>query len=186
MPYSIKLYNEKEHLDDLLSFTSHAQTQGIENNASLEAIALKPESGMFLTYHEDEVVAMTYTHDFSKYYSGAWRICCRTATRKDWQARDILRRPGMVASAGISAYTIPYQVDYARERGAKIFLFTTNILGEGGTDSSAKLGRHLALMQHRDPVYRYYDTANIYDMRQDVWKLEYRDIINVQGKLHSF
>lgn len=184
MTYSIVLYNENDHHDDLIKFTQQAELDGIENNSSIKKLSLKTESGLFLTYHDNKIVAMAHTHDFSQYYPGAWRIFARTATLKEYRAKGFPRRRGLVSCSGLNSHTVPYQVDYAKERGAKFILWTTNVSGEGlGYAGSAKLDRHFKICEDADPTYSFYDEAEIYGVRQSVWKLNYRDILNVEGKL---
>ena len=184
MPYSIVLYDENQHYQDLVDFTEQARIDGMENNQSIKKLSLKEESGLFLTYFDNRIVSLCHTHDFGMYYPGAWRVYARTATLKKYRSVGFPRRPGQVCCAGLNSYTVPLQVDYAQQRGAKLLLWTTNTSGEGlGYSGSAKLDAHLKKYKDQDPTYEYYDEREIFGVQQTVWKLNYRDIINVEGRL---
>lgn len=183
MSYSIVLYDETKHYKDLEKFCQQAALDDIENNESIEKLALKKESGLFLTYFNDEIVALCHTHKFDKFFPGAWRIFARTATLKKHRAKGFPRREGMICCSGINSFTVPYQVDYAKERGAKLLLWTTNVPIRNNYVGSAKLDRHLKKYESVDPTYSFYCEKDIYGVKQSVWKLDYRDPINIEGKL---
>lgn len=183
MSYSIVLYDENKHYTDLEKFCQQATLDDIENNTSIQKLALKRESGLFLTYFEEQIVALCHTHKFDKFFPGAWRIFARTATLKSHRARGFPRRRGLVSCSGLNSFTVPYQVDYAKERGAKLFLWTTNVPIGNNYIGSAKLDKHFKTCESIDPTYSFYCEKDIYGTKQSVWKLDYRDIINVEGKL---
>jgi len=183
MEYSIVLYDQDKHYDDLMKFCIQAEKDEIENNASIDKLALKKESGLFLTYHDNKIVSLCHTHNFRPFFPGAWRIFARTATLKEYRAKGFPRRRGLVSCSGLNSYTVPYQVDYAKARGAKLILWTTNVPIKNNYVGSAKLDRHFKICESIDPTYSFYCEKELYGIKQSVWKLNYRDIINVEGKL---
>jgi hypothetical protein len=184
MNYKIELYDESKHYADLVRFTEQAAIDEIDNNSSIKKLSLKEESGMFLTYYNDIIISLCHTHDFSNYYPGAWRVYARTATLTAFRGVGFPRRAGQVCCAGLNSHTVPFQVDYAKKHGARVLLWTTNISGNGlGFVGSAKLDRHLKKYVCQDPTYEYYDEKEIYGVKQTVWKLNYRDIINIEGEI---
>lgn len=174
----IKLYDESMH-NDLVKFTELAKLDGIENNSSIEKLALRDNGGLFVIYHDGGIISMAHTHDFSEYYEGAWRIWARTATLKKYRNKGFPKIRGVVTCAGLTGHLVPYMVDYAKDHGATDILWSTNI----GTNSSAKLGNQLHTFESIDPRYSWYDLNEIYYCKQDVWKLHYRDIHNMTGAL---
>ena len=177
----IKLYNDSM-LPDLEAFIEEAANQGIENNSSMEKLALRPNSGLFVIYFENKIISMAHTHDFYDYYPGAWRIWARTATLQQYRSRGFGRRRGLISCSGLSSWLVPYMVDYAFDNGAEFILYTTN-RSSGGTASSAKLDKHFRKCEAIDPTYELYDEREIYGVDQSVWKLNYRDIQKIEGKI---
>lgn len=178
----IKLYNDSM-LPDLEAFIEEAAKQGIENNSSMEKLALRHNSGLFVIYHDDKIISMAHTHDFYDYYPKAWRVFARTATLKEYRSQGFGIRKGLVAGCGLTSWALPYMVDYAFEHGAEYILFTTNKGTGGGTSSSAKVDRHFHKVVHLDPVFSLYDEREIYTVNQSVWRLNYRDIQKIEGKI---
>tara|TARA_B100000925_G_scaffold212128_1_gene161817 strand:- start:2023 stop:2580 length:558 start_codon:yes stop_codon:yes gene_type:complete len=175
----IKLYNDSM-LSDLEAFISEAADQGIENNSTMEKLALRSNSGLYVIYYDNKIISMSHTHDFYEYYPEAWRIFCRTATLRQYRAKGFGRRRGLISCSGITSWLVPYMVDYAMDRGAKYILFTTNT-GDGGTASSEKLDKHFHKCKDIDPTYSWYDEKEIYGVKQSVWRLDRRDIQKVEG-----
>lgn len=176
----IATYSERRHRAMLDRFFAES---GIVNNDSMEALGFEKRENpmMFLTIDDDRIVGMCYAHDFSEYYPNSYRIFTRTATLPEYRGRGFPRQRSMVSAAGISAYTTPLQVDYALINGAKTILFTTN--AEDGMESSRKLGSFLEKVEPIDPRFSYYDEGEIYGCKQKVWRLHYRDIINLTGEI---
>ena len=51
----IKLYNNSM-LSDLEAFISEAADQGIENNSTMEKLALRSNSGLYVIYHDNKII----------------------------------------------------------------------------------------------------------------------------------
>lgn len=176
----IAAYSERKHRAMLEQFFVDAN---IENNSSMETLGFEKRQNpmMFLTIDDDKIVSMCYAHDFSDYYPNSYRIFTRTATLPDYRSRGFPKQRSMVSAAGVSAHTAPLQVDYALINGATNILFTTN--SDEGMESSQKLGRYLEKIEHLDPRFSFFDEREIYGCNQKVWKLHYRDIVNLTGEL---
>ena len=177
----IKMYDESMH-SDLLAFTKQCALEGIENNSTIEKLALRLDGALFLIYRDDKIISMAHTHDFYDYYPTAWRIWARTATLTQYRGKGFGRRRGLISCSGLTSWLVPHMVDYAKSKGAETILFTTNS-GSGGTKSSAKLDRHFHKCESIDPTYSFYDAKEIYGVDQSVWKLNYRDIQTVEGEI---
>lgn len=149
----IEIYNKEIHEDKLKQFFSEID---VVNNKSIETLALNKRKDfiLFLTIIDDKIVSMCYAHDFSDYYPLSWRIFTRTATLPKYRAKGFPKQRSMVSAAGLTAYTVPLQVDYAMSKGAKNILFTTNT--DGGLKSSQKLDKYLKkieAIQHLDLIF---------------------------------
>lgn len=178
----IKLYNDSMLLD-LETFIKEAAKQGIENNSSMEKLALRHNSGLFVIYYQNKIISMAHTHDFYDYYPKAWRVFARTATLREYRSQGFNIRKGLVAGCGLTSLALPHMVDYAFDHGAEYILFTTNKGTRGGTSSSTKVDKHFHRVVHLDPVFSLYDEREIYTVDQSVWRLNYRDIQKIEGRI---
>jgi hypothetical protein len=180
MKFKIVEYNSDVH--DTLLEQFFIETD-VPNNSSVERLGYtkRHKSKMFLTLADNKIAAMCYAHDFSDYYAGAYRIFTRTATLPEYRSKGFPHSRTMISAAGISAYSTPYQVDYAHNMGAKRVYFTTNALS--GSTTSQKLTRYLDRIVHRDPRFDLLETTEIYGVVQRVWKLNFRDLFDLTSPI---
>lgn len=176
----IEIYNPRQHAAALDRFFAECD---VENSVSLETLGYdkRPNSLMTLTMDGKDIASLCYVHDFSEYYPNTYRAFTRTTTLSRYRGAGVLARRNCASAAGISAYTAPFQVDYAHLNGADDVLFTTN--AAGGMASSQRLDRYLRLIVDQDPRFSYWDEGEIYGVRQTVWRLNFRDIVNMQGPI---
>jgi hypothetical protein len=149
----------------------------IKNNSSWESIGTHKRGThqIFLVFDGEIVVGMCFAHDFSKYYPNSYRIFTRTATLPNYRGWNSPKKKGMAAAAGCLAYTCKLQYDWAKANGAENILFTTNI--EGGMATSHKLGKFLHKTVSYDDSFEWFDSREIYNCKQDVWRLLKKDIL---------
>lgn len=176
----VDIYNPRRHAAALDRFFADCD---VENSVSLETLGYekRPNSMMALTMDGDDIASLCYVHDFSEYYPNAYRAFTRTTTLSRYRGVGVPARRNCASAAGISAHTAPFQVDYAHLNGADDVLFTTN--AEGGMASSQRLDRYLRLIEAHDPRFSYWDEREIYGVRQTVWRLNYRDIVNLRDPI---
>ena len=176
----IEIYDEVKHRTMLEAFCEQVD---VVNNDSVKTLAYHNREAAFMpmVIQNGMIINLCYSHDFSDFYPKSFRIFSRTATLPGYRAKGFPRQRTMVSAAGLAAYTTPHQVDYALLEGAETILFTTN--ADEGMKSSRTLGRYLEKIVGDDPRFSFYDEREIYGCHQKVWKLHYRDIINLSGSL---
>lgn len=173
---TIRQFNKKDHLDDLLIFCERAKEQRLVNNRSLKDIKLTDDIGLFLIYKDKIIISMSYIHDFSNYYKNTWRCFTRTATLKEYRHKFIPTSKSLISCAGINSLTLSKQVDYAFNNGAEQIYFTTNSSYENGFNGSNKMDRVLKQLVKKDSRFDFIEEREIYYVPQSVWKLNYKDI----------
>lgn len=186
MQYSeltIKQFNKKNHLLDLISFCEKAESQGLINNSSLKNIKLSDDIGLFLIYFENKIISMSYIHNFNEYYTNTWRCFTRTATLKEYRNKFIPTSKTLISCAGVNALSLHSQVNYAIERGAERIYFTTNSSTKKGYVDSNKMDKILKKLVNIDPRFDYVEEREIYYVKQSIWKLNYKDIFNLTGPI---
>ena len=175
-----KIYNPIQHADALERFFAESD---VENSMSLDSLGYnkRPNSMMVLTMDGDDIASLCYVHDFSEYYPKTYRAFTRTTTLSRYRGIGVPAQRNCASAAGINAHTAPFQVDYAHLSGADHVLFTTN--ASGGMASSQRLDHYLRLIEPQDPRFSYWDEGEIYGVRQTVWRLNFRDIVNMRGPI---
>ena len=176
----VELYNPTKHHHAIDTFFSEID---VENNVSIESLAIekRKDSALFLVLDNEKIAAMSYTHDFGEYRDGGWRVFTRTATHPAYRGKGFPRKRNLVSAAGLSAYTLPMQVAWARDHGATSFWFTTNY--NAGMASSDRLGKFLDKIVDNDPRFSFSSIESVYYTTQRIWQLRYGDIINLQDPL---
>jgi hypothetical protein len=170
----VEIYNPAKHKDAINKFFDESD---VENNISIDSLAIekREDSGLFLVIDDGNIAAMSYAHNFSKYRTGGWRVFTRTATHPAYRGKGFPHQRNLVSAAGLSAYTLPMQVSWARLHGAKSFWFTTNY--NGGMASSDRLGRFLDKIVDDDPRFSFSSIESVYYTAQRVWQLHYGSIL---------
>ena len=173
-------YNNNIHGIDLNLFCQKAGVDNIENNSSLEKLKLTDDCALYLIYYQNKIISLSYVHDFSNYYPNTWRCFTRTATLKKYRSKFFPFSKSLISCVGVNAYSLPLQVEYAFSKGAKQMVFTTNTGIAGGTKSSKKVNDFLVKNELNDPRYTFLEHKNINYVDQNVWRLNYKDIINLK------
>ena len=182
MKYTVVKYNELYHFSDLKYFCERAQEQNLINNISMKYLT---RMHLFIIYHNGNIIGTSGCHDFSEYYENTWRVFSRTCTLKEYRVKGFPRRIGLCACTGINAHSLSHQVNFALSQGAKTIVFTTNNdkNDKNCYSGSLKLDVHFRKYVDICPEYEYYDEKEIYYTKQTVWKVLYKDIVNMKEKL---
>ena len=180
MNYNIEIFDENKH--DGLIKKFFAETD-VPNNKNMDNLGYykRKNSKLFLTIADSKIIGMCYAHDFNEFYKDTWRIFTRTATLPEYRSKGFPRSRTMISAAGINSYSCPLQVEYALSMGAKNIVFTTNIIN--GSTTSQKLSKYLSKIEKSDPRFSFYDSKEILGCQQLVWKLHYKDIINLSDPI---
>lgn len=203
-PWKIKEYNVYEDFEALMEYMDQAAEDGMTNNDSLKALAwdrMRNQKGkVFLIYFNNEIAALSYTHDFTNYVPDTWRCISRASTLIKY--RGIHRKgehaiPGwpegltFCSGLGINVLTLPMQVDYAKTMGAKQFIFTTHCKEQSNTldpaasvlDTSQNNTDIFEKVQGKDPRMHLLETKRVYGVDQHIWRYNFRDLINMKGQI---
>jgi len=174
------IYNEDVHSDMLYRFFKKTD---VDNNKDMDALAINARNDSLLTLIivNDEIINMSYVHDFSDYYPNSYRIFTRTATLKEHRGTGFPIGKNMISAAGLAIHTSKLQIDYALMRGATDILFTTNSVG--GMKSSKRLGEYLTKVEPIDPRFSYFDQREIYGCDQKVWRANFRNLVDMTIKI---
>lgn len=174
------IYNHKQHHQLLLNFFSECD---VENSVDMNSLGFEKRQNpmMVLVLSDQKIVSLCYVHDFSDYYPDSYRAFCRTTTLTEFRSRGVVRQKSCASAAGVMAHSCPLQVDYAHANEAKHVLFTTN--NEKGMSSSRRLDQFLRKIEPIDPRFSFFDEAEIYGVRQTVWRLNFRDIVNMRDPI---
>lgn len=170
----IELYHPKykKQLEDFF------ENCNIKNNSSWELLGSHKRGNhqIFLVLDNHIIVGMCYAHDFSEYYPNSYRVWSRSATLPSYRGWNSPKKKGCATAAGCLAHTSTIQWDWATDNGAQNILFTTN--SRGGMSSSQKLGKYLHKVVDYDDSFEWFDSKEIYNCEQDVWRILKRDIVN--------
>ena len=170
----IELYNHNHKVQVEAFF----EKCGVKNNSSWESLGSHKRGNhqIFLVLDKSYVVGMCYAHDFSEYYADSIRVWSRSATLPNYRGWNGPKKKGCATAAGCLAHTCKVQWDWAKMNGAKNILFTTNSVG--GMSSSQKLGSYLHKVVNYDDSFEWFDNREIFNCKQDVWRILKRDIVN--------
>ena len=176
----IKEYNPNTDNEILNEFY---QKTDVENNKNMNALGYEKrhKAKMFFVMEKNQIIGMSYIHDFSEYIPDTWRVFTRTTILKEYRAKNIGFDRTFLRAVSLNAHSLPYQIDYGLSQGGKTFVFSTNY--EDGMASSYKLGKYLRKIVDSDPRFHFLKTSEIYGVKQDIWRLNFRNIIKLEGEI---
>jgi len=172
-------------LKDLEIFFKSAESAGITNNSSWDALQLdyRTNVALFLVYIDNKIAGMSYAHQIDDWtisdpenYKDTYRVFARTCVLPEFRQFKLHFPRGSLAQAsGITAYTLKLQWDHAISSGAKNIIWTTNLVGD---IHSMKMTNYLKkFSSYNTKYYSFLENKYIYGTEQVVWKLLTGDII---------
>ena len=170
---------------DLETFFKSAETAGITNNSSWDALQLdwREDVAMFFVYIDGNIAGLSYVHRLDdwaiedpKNYKDTFRVGARTCVLPEYRQFKLhFPRGSLAQGIGITAYTIKPQWDYAKSLGAKNVIWTTNLVGD---IHSMKMTNYLQkFSDHNTKYYSFLENKYVYGTEQVVWKLLTGDIL---------
>lgn len=170
---------------DLETFFKSAETAGITNNSSWDALQLdwREDVAMFFVYIDGNIAGLSYVHRLNDWaisdpenYKDTYRVGARTCVLPEYRQFKLHFSRGSLAQAiGLTAYTIKLQWDHAMSLGAKNVIWTTNLVGDV---HSMKMTNYLKkFSNYNSKYYSFLENKYIYGTEQVVWKLLTGDII---------
>lgn len=157
---------------ELFEFAERAKVQGIVNNASVAAMKIGKwgKEAWWTTWHNGAIISISGCHEFNNFEHGCWRLMVRTATLKEYRGRA----PGSIKKIHNDfnwGHILPYQVEYAKQHGAKRLVFTTNSSSNGDVNSF-RTNRVVAnTLVKQGLVNLIARDVDIFYTRQNVWEI---------------
>jgi|TARA_R110000868_G_scaffold234322_1_gene488014 hypothetical protein len=157
---------------ELFSFCTSAESQGMENNKSIEKMKFGrwDQDVWWCTWVNNKIVSISGCHRYNEYSPDCWRLMVRTATLKEYRGRA----PGSIKQIKTDfnwGYILPYQVAYAKSHGAKKLIFTTNSNTQGDANSF-RTNRVVSKVLAPQGLVKLIDTdIEIFYTKQNVWEI---------------
>jgi len=112
---------------EIYDFMKSCAEQGLENNVSEASMKFGKwkDEAWWCTWVDNKIVSISGCHAFDDYIPDSYRVCLRTATLKEYRGKA----PGSIKKMHNDfnwGHILPYQIEYAKSKGAKRIVFTTN------------------------------------------------------------
>ncbi len=157
---------------ELFDFAAIASEQGIVNNASIAAMKIGKwgTEAWWATWHNNTIISISGCHEFNNFENGCWRLMVRTATLKQFRGKA----PGSIKTIKTDfnwGHILPYQIEYAKSKGAKRLVFTTNSSTDGDLNSYRTNRVVASVLETQGIVKLIAEHVEIFYTRQNVWEL---------------
>lgn len=169
----IEIYSSGRHDDALETFMTECARLGLLNNADRKI--LKIDTAKFwLTVEDEKIVSMSGVQKIDlPGFGEVFRVQFRAATLPEFRglaAKGLGRR---FENCWEWTQILPYQVEYARNLGAKHLVVTTNT-PENGSDRSGRMfavDRVMARLEKYGDVRLFAEKINLFNTIQNVWEI---------------
>lgn len=170
--FEIKPLNINELPLEIFTFTENCKKQNIKNNESIEAMKFGKwkNENWWCTWVNNQIVSISGCHEFSEYKSHCWRLMVRTATLKEYRGKA----PGnfrQIKNDFNWGFILPYQINYARSKGAKTLVFTTNSNHDGDLNSQRTNKSVQKILEPQGLVRMIDENVDIFYTKQNVWEI---------------
>ena len=170
-------------LNDVQTFCEACAAEGIDNNSSLQAMKFGKWGELeqwHVVYHGDKIIAMSGSHYYPHFHKDCYRIMYRMATLKAYRgmASEKISLRKMQHNFCFRAI-MPAQVDWCLTKGATEIIATTNSpdnIDYGGTMHKVhNHGRRRRPNTKSDNMTLIQKDADVYNTKQDIWRVNVRD-----------
>ena len=170
--FEIKFLNINDLPTEIFTFASKCKAQGLKNNQSIEAMKIGKwgNEAWWYTQIQNEIASISACHSFDDYEKDCWRLMVRTATLREYRGKA----PGSLRKMHNDfnwGHILPYQIDYAKNQGAKRLIFTTNSDSDGESNS---LRTNRAVSRAFEPqglAKLIEKDVTIFFTKQNVWEI---------------
>jgi len=167
-------------------FCNQCKDDGFNNNSSIPALKMGKwgaEEKWWAVYYNDKIVSISGAHILPHIHQNCYVIAYRLATLDAFKGMA----SSIVSSRMLTCFgmgrMLPYMVDWCKSRGATDIIMTFNSPDNGddpsGTMHKAHRVAHNILPRDNKFSLMYQDFP-LYGAKQDVWKLNYRDLITME------
>jgi len=170
--FEIKSLNINNLPPELFIFADKCKAQGLKNNASIEAMKIGRwgEEAWHTTWVDNAIISISGCHSYPEYEQSCWRLMVRTATLDEYRGRA----PGNIKYMKNDfnwGCILPYQVEHARNLGAKRLIFTTNS-DSAGDANSVRTNRAIARTFEARGMARLLERdATVFYTKQNIWEI---------------
>lgn len=153
-------------------FAEKASAQGMTNNSSISAMKIGKwgNEAWWTTWYNDAIISISGCHEFNNFEQDCWRLMVRTATLKEYRGRA----PGSVKKIHNDfnwGHILPYQIEYAKYKGAKRLVFTTNSSVQGESNSFRTNRIVSSVLVKQGLVKLIASNIDIFYTKQNVWEV---------------
>lgn len=170
--FEIKLLNINDIPAELFTFAECCKLQNMKNNDSISSMKIGKwgVEAWWCTWVDNKIISISGCHKFDTYEVDCWRLMVRTATLKEYRGRA----PGnfrQIKNDFNWGFILPYQIEYARSKGAKRLIFTTNCNVEGDSNSYRTNKVISNVLEPQGLVKLLQSNVEIYYTKQNVWEI---------------
>lgn len=158
--------------DELYTFFKECSKDNIINNSNIKAMKIGRfgHEAWWVTYIDNKIVSISGMYHFPEISENCWRVMFRTATLKAYRGLA-----GPVSKKFTHDFNwskiLPLQIEYGKQHGADLFVFTTNSTPKGDANSyktnkvisRALVQSNMIKLLHKD--------INLYNTQQNVWQV---------------
>lgn len=173
MTPDIEIYTPDRHDDALDAFMAECAELGLLNNANRKI--LKVDAAKFwLTVTDDKIVSMSGVQKIDlPDFAEVFRVQFRAATLPTFRGHAAKGLGRRFENCWEWTQILPYQVEYARNRGAKHLVVTTNT-PDNDADRSGRMfavDRVMARLEKLGDVRLLAPKVNLFNTIQNVWEI---------------
>lgn len=169
--FEIKPLNINDLPSEIFTFTQKCKEQNIKNNQSTEAMKFGKwkNEHWWCTWVKNQIISISGCHEFTEYKPNCWRLMVRTATLKEYRGRA-LGNFRQIKNDFNWGFILPYQINYAKSKGATTLVFTTN--SNNGDANSQRTDKAVQRVLESQGLVKLIDKdVDIFYTKQNVWKI---------------
>lgn len=158
------------HIPDIKEFCSKVD---IENNSTLKSIKFGKWGALekwWAVYHKNKIISLSGSHYLPHINKNCYVIAYRLATLEEFKGMASDKVSSRMLNDFGMGKILPYQVNWCLDKGAETIVATFN---SSANDKAYRVA-HKVLPRDNKFTLMYKD-FQLYDSKQDVWKLNYKD-----------
>ena len=177
---------DTSHLADIKEFCERCKEDGFSNNSSVSSLRLGKwgtDEKWWAVYFNNRIISISGAHRLPHIHQDCFVIAYRLATLEQFKgmASDIVSTR-MLTCFGMGRM-LPHMVNWCLKKQASDIVMTFNSPDNGddpsGTMHKAHRVAHMVLPKDNKFTLMYKDFP-LYGAKQDVWKLNYRNLITME------
>lgn len=173
-------------INDVKDFCENCKQEGFKNNESISALKMGrwgTEEKWWAVYHNGYIVSLSGAHWLPHIHNKSYVIAYRLATLDEFKGlASKIVSSRMLTCFGMGRL-LPHMVDWCESRGATDIVMTFNSPDNGDDPSGTMHKAHRAahnILPRDNKFSLMYQDFPLYGAKQDVWKLNYRNLITME------